>query len=280
MKYVLNYFLSAIAITILLTACEKDENRITLESGTPPVLTATKLSGYTKTLLQADSNKPYMKLAWTNPNYRFTTGVNSHNVNYVLQIDTTGSGFTNPNKKEISFGSLLDSTFTVRAFNSLLANTLENIPHNFEIRIKASIGASGSAALYSNIIKDTLTPYLDVAVPIPPTGQLYITGSAVASDWTNNPPASQKFTKVSNVEYYIIVPLVADKEYKFLSTPNNWQPQYGTTNATGTQLGGTMGFNMGLPGQSDPASIKSPGTGGNYKITANFKTGEYKVEKQ
>ena len=150
MKYVLNYFLSAIAITILLTACEKDENRITLESGTPPVLTATKLSGYTKTLLQADSNKPYMKLAWTNPNYRFTTGVNSHNVNYVLQIDTTGSGFTNPNKKEISFGSLLDSTFTVRAFNSLLANTLENIPHNFEIRIKASIGAPGSAALYSN----------------------------------------------------------------------------------------------------------------------------------
>ena len=74
--------------------------------------------------------------------------------------------------------------------------------------------------------------------------------------------------------------LTADKEYKFLSTPGNWQPQYGTKNATGTQLGGTMGYNMGLAGQSDPASIKSPGTTANYKITANFKTGEYKVEKQ
>ena len=123
-----------------------------------------------------------------------------------------------------------------------------------------------------------ITPYLDVAVPIPPTGELYITGSAMPSDWTNAPPASQKFTKLGNTEYTITVPLVAGKQYKFLSTLTQWQPQYGAVNATGNELGGDIGYNLGSG--SDPNSINTPAASGNYKITVNFKTGKYTTVKQ
>ena len=129
-----------------------------------------------------------------------------------------------------------------------------------------------------NVIPITITPYLDVAVPVPPSGELYITGNAVASDWTNSPPATQKFTKISNTLYEIVIPLMtgSGQQYKFLSTPGAWQPQYGGSSATG----GDLGYNMGLPGQSDPAAIPAPATAGNYKITVNFKTGKYTVVQQ
>ena len=94
------------------------------------------------------------------------------------------------------------------------------------------------------------------------------------SDWTNNPPDSQKFTKVSSTLYtYTANSLVPGKEYKFLSTPGQWQPQYGGSSASG----GELGYNMG--GQSDPPGIPTPSEAGKYKITVNFRTGRYTVEK-
>jgi hypothetical protein len=149
----------------------------------------------------------------------------------------------------------------------------ENVAHELELRVRSTV-TTGALPLFSNTIKLTVTPYLDVAVPLPPTGDLYITGNAMPSDWTNSPPAAQKFTKVSNTEYTITVPLVAGRFYKFLSTPGQWQPQYGGNNASG----GDLGVNMG--GGSDPDAIPTPGEAGNYKITVNFKTGKYTVVKQ
>lgn len=277
MKSIIKYLLGTLALTAVMVACKKDENRITLEGGTAPVLTSS--SAATRTLVMTDSTKPGAKFIWSNPNYTFTTGVSSQDVTYVLEVDTAGTNFKGSRKQEISIARSLEVNYSVKELNAILSkmDLLENIPHNMEFRIKATL-ANGSVPLYSNVVKITITPYLDVVVPIPTTGALYITGNAMASDWTNNPPATQKFTKVSNTEYYIIVPLVSGKEYKFLSTLTQWQPQYGTTNATGTELAGDIGYNLGAG--SDPASIKTPADAGNYKITVNFKTGRYTVVKQ
>lgn len=285
MKNRLNYFLSVVALVGALASCKKDENRISYENGTPPVLTATFQGAQSYT--QTDSAKPFIRLAWTNPNYRFTTGTSSQDVTYVLQVDTTGSNFTNPKKKEVSIAKSLDSLFTTRAFNSLFADWAENKPHNFELRIKSQLGSSAAIPLYSNVIKMTVTPYLDVAAPLPPTDMLYLTGSAMPSDWTNTPPAAQKatpdpasLTSTGRPTIYIFdnVSFVSGKNYKFLSTPGNWQPQYGGK-ADGTgQGGGDLGYNLG--GGSDPDAIPTPGSGGSYKITVNFKSGKYIVEKK
>jgi len=63
------------------------------------------------------------------------------------------------------------------------------------------------------------------------------------------------------------------KYYKFLSTLNQWQPQYGGSSATG----GDFSANMG--GGNDPDAIPTPSVAGNYKVTLNFKTGKYTVVK-
>jgi len=274
MKNIFKLLLGFFFITATVLSCKKDEHKIFFEGGSSPVLSASSTSALVLTAANKDNQA--IKFSWTNPDYQFTTGVSSQDVTYVLQVDTAGANFTNPNMQQVSIAKDLSVTFTVKELNTVLTklNLTENISHNVEFRIKASL--NNTVPLYSNVIKIIITPYLDVAVPLPPTGELYITGSAVPSDWTNDPPVSQKFTKISNTEYTITMNFVPGKQYKFLSTKTQWQPQYGGSSANG----GDLGFNMGLPGQSDPPGIPTPDVTGTYKITVNFKTGKYTVVKQ
>jgi hypothetical protein len=99
---------------------------------------------------------------------------------------------------------------------------------------------------------------------------LYITGDATASDWTNSPPATQKFTQLSNGFFEITTALVPGKLYKFLSTPGQWQPQYGSAANNGGALSNDT---------NDPPAISSPAAAGNYKITVNFITNSYTIVK-
>ncbi len=274
MKEIIKLLFGTIFTAAIILSCKKDENKVYFQGGTNPVLTASSTAN-----LFLDSTKKNtiaLTFNWTNPNYQFNTGISSQNVAYILQIDTTGSNFSNPNIQETSISMDLSISLTVKQVNTFLNKLLmaRDIPHNIEFRIKSTI--NGTVPLYSNVIKIVITPYLDVAVPLPPTGDLYITGDATPSSWTNNPPASQKCTKLSLTEYTITMNFTPGFYYKFLSTLTQWQPQYGGSSATG----GDFSANMGLPGQSDPPAIPTPSVSGSYKVTLNFVTGKYTVVKQ
>lgn len=273
MKNIFKLLAGVLLIALVVVSCKKDENKVFFEGGDAPVLTASSTTAMV--LTNANQGNQAIRLSWTNPNYKFTTGISSQDVTYVLQIDTTGANFTSPAIQEVSISKDLEVAFTVKELNAVLTklNMLENIQHNIEFRIKSTL-VNSSVPLYSNVIKIAITPYLDVVVPIPTTGELYITGDGTPSGWTNNPPVAQKCTKVSNTEYYIIMSFNSGLYYKFLSTLNQWQPQYGGNSATG----GDLGYNLG--GGSDPDAIPTPSSSGTYKVTVNFKTGKYIVEKQ
>jgi starch-binding outer membrane protein SusE/F len=282
MKNNFKYLFFAPAIVLAFASCKKEENRITFEGGTPPVLTASSTAA--QVLDSTKKNQQAIKFSWTNPDYKFTTGVNSQDVVYILEVDTAGANFTNPKRAEVSISKDKEVTYTVKELNALVSRVevAENKPHNMEFRIKSTL-AGGTVPLYSNVIRITITPYLDVAVPLPPTNQLFITGDATPSGWTNSPPLPQKAAPVTSsltqsgyTSYTITIPLSPGKYYKFLSTPGAWQPQYGGKDANG----GDIGYNMGLPGQTDPDAIPTPAAAGLYKITLNFRTGKYTVEKQ
>jgi starch-binding outer membrane protein SusE/F len=264
-------------------SCKKQENKIYFEGGTAPILTA---SSTAPMVLAGDNkNNVAIKFSWTNPDYRLSTGISSQDVVYTLQIDTAGANFGSSVKQEAVMSKDLSVTYTVKELNTFLTkmNLVENVPRNIEFRLKSAL-ANNTVPLFSNVIKILIRPYLDVAVPLPPTDKLYITGNGVPSDWTNNPPASQEATPVPGsysstghpTAYTIVMNFVPGKQYKFLSTLGQWQPQYGGSSDTG----GELGFNMGLPGQTDPPAIPTPGVAGTYKITVNFKTGQYTVVKQ
>jgi hypothetical protein len=273
MKRYFCFIASVLLLAVAMPGCEKDENRVIFDGGTPPIISASYTGPVTLTI--PDRNKEAFTLRWTNPEYTFNTGPSSQNVSYTIQVDTTGANFTNPSKQEISVSSDLSRTFTVDEFNKVMTRMglVPEIPHNIEIRVISTI--NGAVPLTSNVVKFTgVIPFEDFAIPPPATRQLFITGDATQSSWTNSPPQNQKAVTVSKGEYFIIMDFVPGKFYKFLSNPGQWQPQYGGKSATG----GDIGFNLGA--SSDPDAIPTPSEAGRYKVTLNFTTGKYTVVKQ
>jgi hypothetical protein len=101
--------------------------------------------------------------------------------------------------------------------------------------------------------------------------ELFITGDATPSSWTNSPPGTQQLTQLTNGVFEITMPLVPGKLFKFLDTNGQWQPQFGGSSATG----GDLEANYGSAG--DPPAIPTPSVAGTYKITVNFITKKYTV---
>ncbi len=264
------------AFLLVLFSCKKDEHKIYLESATAPVLTASSTGRMV--LNQPDSLKPAIRLSWTNPEYRFTTGISSQDVTYVLQIDTVGKAFSSKKLQEVSIAKDLGVAYNVKEFNGIFTkmDLSENVEHEVEIRVKANL-VNGAAPLYSNVIKLKVTPYLDVAVPVPTNGNLWMTGDAAPSGWSNplGSPynVSQKFRKISSSLYELTIALPGGGNYKLLQDNGDWGTQYHML------TGGTWEAGSFEKKDADPG-FPGPPSAGTYKITVNFKTGKYTVVKQ
>ena len=227
--------LLAVILFLFLAACKKEETVINYEGGNTPVLAANLSNSIP--LIPADSLKNAIALSWTNPNYMFTNGINSQNVNYNLEIDTLGANFTNPLKQTLSFTSSLDTILTVKALNSLVTNKLGltiGQTHNIQIRVIASL--SNQLLQVSNTLNFVVLPYtppLPPPVMTPPTtGTLFIIGSALASGWTQPvPAATQQFTQISSTEYKISILLTGAMEYKFIAKNGSWGENWGIATA-------------------------------------------------
>jgi hypothetical protein len=267
-------FLSTL-LSLVLFSCTKDENRNYLTGGNPPALTASVTGNIP--LSFANKDNPALTLSWTNPNYQFTTGISSQDVNYIIEIDTTGANFSNPAKQTISVSKDLDRTFMQGEFNDYLLNQLvlkPGIPHNIEMRVISSLGGVKAVPLISNVLKFTVVPYaIPPKVPPPTTGRLYLVGSATAGGWSNPVPVpSQEFTKISETLYQIITPLIGGQEYLFLPLNGDWGHKYAVKDNTvaGLAEGGDFGydFSKNFPG---------PAASGNYKIVVDFQRGKFTV---
>jgi starch-binding outer membrane protein SusE/F len=131
--------------------------------------------------------------------------------------------------------------------------------------------ATGTYKIVVNFINNTytVTPYTGVEVP----ANLYIVGDATPGGWGNPVPVpSQQFTKLSNGEFKLTVPLAATGSYLFLPVNGSWDHKFGGTSPSA----GTLLVDGAVPGSNTPG----PGDAGNYNITVNFLTMRYSVIKQ
>ncbi len=266
--------LGSLFIATAIVSCTKEENKIFFESGTPPALTASSTSPMVLNI--ANKNNLAIKFNWTNPDYKFTTGISSQDVTYTLQMDTTGANFTSPKKYEKAISKDLTVSFTVGELNTaLLAMDLkEAMPHNIEIRVKSSL-ANGSVPLFSNVLKIVITPYLDVVFPVP--AKLFITGAATPASWMGGGDpelASQRFTKISSSEFELAsLAINPNQGFLFIPVYGDWNNKYGYT---GAGLANNVNGDSFQPNGND---FKSPAVAGNYKINVSFKTGKYTFTK-
>lgn len=275
MKHISKFIIAFSVLAFSLGACEKDEVKNYFEGGTEPVLTASA-SEIILEFLSADEDA--ITMSWTNPDYKFTTGVSSQDVSYILEIDTVGANFTNPARQSISISQELSKTFKVSELNDYLLNQLQltpGVPHNIEFRVTSSL--SNAVPLNSNSLAFEVIPYaIPPKVQLPFTGELYLVGDATYGGWNNPVPLpAQQFTKVSETLYEIVVPMYGGKFYLMLPQNGSWDNKYAVKDQTipGLSEGGDFFLNAAK-------DIPGPAADGTYKIQADFQRGKFTVTKQ
>ncbi|HEX2847271.1 MAG TPA: SusE domain-containing protein [Chitinophagaceae bacterium] len=277
----INKLLTGLALaTVMISSCKKDENKVFYEGGTAPVLTASATA--TIPLSFANSEKDAIKLSWTNPEYQFNTGISSQNVTYLIEIDTVGANFTNPNKQTIAVSNDLSKTLTQSQLNDYLLNQLVLVPameHNIEMRVKSNL-TNNSALLISNALQFKVTPYaIPPKVAPPASGKLYITGSATPASWqcgcpADVAPASQTFTQVSPTLYELPnITLTGGGSYLFLPVYGSWSAKYGFNGSNNENNVNGDDF------KAEGGDMKAPDATGNYKIVVDFQRGKFTVTK-
>lgn len=272
MKLIKPLFFCLLFVGTFLISCDKEQNKVTFIGGTAPKLAVSSTGDLV--LLKANENYSSLQFQWTNPDYNFSNGVNTQDVYYTLQIDTTGSNFSNPKAVGVSFTKDVSTSFTVKGLNTTLANLAlkDFVPHAFEFRIKATL-ASSSVPLYSDVVKINITTYLDVVFPVP--ANLYMTGDATPGGWMagGDPElVSQKFIKVNSYTFVLqSATIVSGAGFLLIPVYGDWGAKYGFTGASHANSPTGDSF---TPNGSD---FKPPAPG-TYKITVNFKTGKYLVE--
>jgi len=134
--------------------------------------------------------------------------------------------------------------------------------------------APSASGLYKIIVNFatnsyTVTPYTS-AIP----SDLYIVGDATAGGWDNPVPVpAQKFTRISNAEFRLTLPLIGGKSYLLLPLNGNWDHKYGGS-SDGTAGPATLLADGDVPGTNTPA----PSVSGTYTIDVNFITNTYTVK--
>ena len=259
----------------ILVSCEKNISTISYEDGKAPVLSANRA---TISVSFANKDEEAVKLSWTNPDYKFSTGPSSQDVVYLIEIDTAGANFTNPGRKAISLSKELTLSMTQGELNDYMLNQMSlkpGMPHNLEIRVTSHL-ANNSLPLASNILKYTVTPYaIPPKVAPPASGKLFIVGSATPGGWNNPVPVpSQEFTQVSPTVYTITITLTAGDSYLLLPVNGDWGTKYGAVGANNTNNPNEDDFRMG------GGDLLAPTVSGSYKVEADFQRGRLKLTKQ
>lgn len=269
-------FLTYSAVALLaMPACNKEENKVYLEGGTAPVLSASTAA---VSLTPGTESETGITFNWTNPDYVFTTGVSSQDVTYTIEMDTLGANFTSANKYVTTVAKALSLTYTKGELNSIMGNTMlvqTGRQYTFEVRVSSALGSAEAAKLSSNIFKFTATPFTPPPkVALPTTGKLYLVGDGSPGGWDNPVPTpSQEFTKVSSTIYELTVTLNGGKSLLFLPLNGDWGDKYGWAGSNNNN--NPDGDNLSRGG----GDIRTPAASGNYKIRVDFQLGKFTITK-
>lgn len=268
-------FLLALA-AVGFTGCKKDEVRDFFLGGTNPVLTANKTN---IVLTAATEKEEAVEFNWSNPNYSFSTGLSSHDVQYALEIDIN-SQFNSAKKYVTTIAKDLSKSFSVYDFNIILGNEME-LPLEQDVTVYARVVSSlryegaVNGELASNVVVLRTRPYAPPpTVTLPANGVLVLVGSGSPGGWDNNANNPQVFTKVSNTLYELTIQLIGGGSVLFLPVPGSWDYKYGYDGANNSN--NVNGDKLKYGG----GDIKVPATTGNYKISVDFQLGRFTITPQ
>jgi hypothetical protein len=264
--------LSAIfgALLVMVAACKKDEVKVVYSGGTTPTLSTSVAN---LNMVPGDSNTNVFTFNWTDPAYSISTGSNTLDVTYTIQVDSATKNFAGA--KTVSATNVLNVIMNGRTLNKLMTDlgyTDSSKSYSLQARLTSSLYVNTSK-LTSNTVNFSVSPYSTKPVAMYPVpDELFIVGDATAGGWTNPVPVpSQKLTKLDEFTFGGIFQLIGGKKYLLIPTNGQWN-KYAVANAgaPGMSQGGDFVVNTGQ-------DIPAPAASGLYKIMVNFVTGKYAV---
>lgn len=204
-----------------LVSCEGEDNLMfSSPEGAFQILSPNTGEGVV--LDPATPSNPGLSLTWEDISYGTPT-----QVTYTVEIDKSGDNFDTPLVLTSTTNTF--ATITSEALNAAAvgAGLTPFTQEGLEIRIKSSIGTTGSEPAYSNVVTYLVTTY---STDLP---RMYVTGnfgaaSGYNNDWTPSagvPLAASAFG-ATNFEGYVYMN-VAAPEFKILPTNVSWDGDYG-----------------------------------------------------
>lgn len=219
MKIWINKLLLFSLFSLVLFACEKEEDRVIMQSPELPELAA---SISALELDQEQAEEEALTFTWTAADFGFPAAAN-----YTLELAQEGTNFAEP--REVSLANNLQSTFTVAELNRI-ATQLGLAPGDegqIEARVRVDL-AESVAPVYSNTTTISVTPYSTIVV----APSIFVPGAYQGWD----PGTAPALVSVEdNGVYEGVVSFVGADNLEFkLTAERNWDVNYGQGAAPGT----------------------------------------------
>ncbi|WP_018478676.1 SusE domain-containing protein [Pontibacter roseus] len=256
MKTWINKIFLLSALSLVLFSCEKDEDRVVLNAGAAPALTA---SSTDLVLLEEEAGEEAVTLRWSQADYGFDAAVR-----YTLQLDIKGNNFAAPVESDL--GYTMEKTFTVAELNSLLNRLpITGFAENeVDVRLKGEVSEFVDP-VFSNVTTLNVTPYLSA----PPYATVYLVGDATEFGWDQT-QATPMYRSEEDVFVYTYTGPLKAGGLKFLGVKGKWAPQWGNNGSNGIAFRETEQ-------DPDPGTFTIPAAGF-YTVNLDLRNNTYSIE--
>lgn len=243
-------FLFALLSIVTVSCTDSVEDREAVVAGAAPVLVAPANNSLTIALDKTKPNDLATTLVWNYAAYEGTQTI----VYYSVEFAAAGTKFASPTVVATSTDRF--KNFTVDELNSAALNAgfPPFVASSIDVRVKSTVGTTGSVVQSSNSYTIKLTPY-------PAWPDWGIIGSATPTGWSSDTNMDYDLTTKT---YSVTMDMIVGA-YKF-RLDDGWGTNYGSSSATGGDLV--------LNGSDIPITVA-----GKYKVTADFNTKTYTVKK-
>jgi len=251
MKRIQSILLFIIGVFIVASCGKEDTEPQMYLKGGPIVSSPSATKTYL--LLETNANAVAETFTWSVADFGFKAVVT-----YTLQIAQAGKSFATP-MNLVSSGNLTYAIKVSDLNQLMLSQSLKGgTQYAMEGRVKATV-SDYAPPQYSATFTFNIIPY---EMKLPP---IYLVGDATLGQWDNT--KGQVMSYWSTGIYGVVTPLQASKNIKAVKTSGAWAPQWGQ--ASGTWDSGKLAYRP-TETVTDPPSIPSPPTAGDYLVVFNI----------
>jgi len=258
MKNIYKIFIAVIMLTGLW-ACENEENLMILEPQESAFAIITPESGSSTILNEETPNNTALTFTWEKVDYG-----NPTIVTYTVQFAASNTEFAVP--IDIASSTSTHANMTVSELNAkaLELGLAPDVEGTIDVRVKSTVGTTGSEPKVSDIITIVVTPYAGVT----PAVDLYLIGPGTAAGWSVTSNLMPIFRDPKdNAKHYYTGYLNKDG-FKLIEQIGFWAPAYGTS--------GDKVQYRATEGDADPGVFPTTAAG-YYSFEINLQDLTYKI---